>query len=81
MIGPIMKPMNKSIPVHSAPVITCTKFRNQRLGLKIAAVMTAKAAAAATRYHTRSGAAARTGCALKAVSAKLMVLLGQPRQP
>jgi hypothetical protein len=62
------------MPVHRAPVITCTKFRNQKLGLKMAAVMTAKAAAAATRYQARSGAAVRTGCAVvDMVSAKSMI--------
>ena len=63
--GPMMKPMNRLIPVHSAPVITCTKLRNQRLGLKIAAVITAKEAAAATKYHARSGTAARAGGAVR----------------
>ena len=67
--GPMMKPMKRSMPVHSAPVITCTKLRNQRLGLKIAAIITAKAAAAATRYHARSGTAARAGAAVRMVSA------------
>jgi hypothetical protein len=52
-----MKPMNRSIPVYSAPVITCTKLMNQRLGPKIAAVIRAKEAAAATMYHARSGTA------------------------
>src|SRR6185312_8465635 len=66
-IGPITKPMNRSMPVHSAPVITCTKLRNQRLGLRIAAIITAKAAAAATRYQSLSGAATRTGCAASVV--------------
>src|ERR1043165_1592247 len=59
--GPTIKPMNRSMPVQSAPVITCTKSRNQRLGLRIAAVIAARAAAAATRYQGRSGLAARTG--------------------
>ena len=40
-IGPMTNPMNRSMPVHSAPVITCTKLRNQRLGLRIAATITA----------------------------------------
>src|SRR6185437_12126440 len=66
-IGPMTKPMNRSMPVHNAPVITCTKLRNQRLGLRIAAVITAKAAAAATRYHGLNGAATRKGCAAIAV--------------
>lgn len=60
---------HRSMPVHSAPVFTCTKLRNQRLGLKIAAVITAKAAAAATRYHARSGTAAPVGGAVRMVSA------------
>jgi len=72
-MGPMTKPMNRSIPVHRAPVITCTKFRNQRLGLKTAAVITAKAAAAATRYQARSGAAARTGWTVEMMSAKSMI--------
>ena len=59
--------MNKSMPVHSAPVITCTKLRNQRLGLRIAAIITAKAAAAATRYQGLNGAATGTGCAASTV--------------
>jgi hypothetical protein len=49
------------------------KFRNQRLGPKIAAVMTAKAAAAAKRYQPRSGAAVRTGCTVEMVSAKSII--------
>src|SRR5512144_2191538 len=66
-IGPITKPINRSMPVHSAPAITCTKLRNQRLGLRIAAIITAKAAAVATRYQGLSGAATRTGEAANAV--------------
>src|SRR5215831_7602781 len=73
MIGPITKPMNRSIPVHNAPVITCTKLRNQRLGPRIATIIAAKAAADATRYHARSGVAARAGCVVRIVSAKSMV--------
>src|SRR5450759_3043524 len=45
--GPITKPMNRSMPVHSAPVMTWTKSRTQRLGERIAAIIAAKAAAAA----------------------------------
>ncbi len=66
-MGPITKPMNRSMPVHSTPVITCTKLRNQRLGPRIAAIISAKAAAAARRYQGLSGAATRTGCAASAV--------------
>ena len=29
MIGPITKPMNRSMPVHSTPQMTWTKLRNQ----------------------------------------------------
>src|SRR6476620_5476573 len=66
-MGPMTKPMNRSIPVHSAPVMTCTKFRNQRLGLRIAAIIAAKAAAAARTYLGLSGAVTRTGCVASAV--------------
>ena len=59
--GPITKPMNRSMPVHSAPVMTWTKLRNHRLGDRIAAIITASAPAAATRYQGRSGEA--TGAA------------------
>ena len=45
--GPITKPMNRSMPVHSAPVMTWTKSRNQRLLPRIAAIIAAKAATAA----------------------------------
>ena len=72
--GPTMNPMNRSIPVHSAPVITCTKLRNQRLGLRIAAIMATIAAAAATRYQGRNGLAARTGGAVSVVSANATIL-------
>ena len=37
--------MNRSMPVHSTPHITCTQFRNQMLPLMIAATITTKAAA------------------------------------
>src|SRR5450759_4220952 len=53
--GPITKPMNRSMPVHSAPVMTWTKSRTQRLGERIAAIIAAKAAAAAAMYQGRSG--------------------------
>src|ERR1019366_945408 len=68
--GPITKPMNRSMPVHSAPVMTWTKSRTQRLGERIAAIIAAKAAAAATMYQGRSGAATRAGGAAIIVSAK-----------
>src|SRR6478735_8773525 len=71
--GPTMKPMNRSMPVHNAPVITCTKLRNHRLGLRIAAIIATIAAAAATRYQGRNGLAARTGGAVSVVSAKAIV--------
>jgi len=35
-----MKPMNRSMPVHMTPHITCTKLRNQRSWLMIAAIIT-----------------------------------------
>ena len=57
-IGPITKPMNRSMPVHSTPAMTWTKSRNQRLSPRIAAIITAKAATAAARYQGRSGEAA-----------------------
>jgi hypothetical protein len=42
-IGPITKPMNRSMPVHSTPQMTWTKLRNQRSWLTIAAAITASA--------------------------------------
>ena len=68
--GPITKPMNRSMPVHSAPVMTCTKLRNHRLSPRMAAIITATAAAAAARYQGRKGAATRAGGAARTVSAK-----------
>src|ERR1019366_4847127 len=68
--GPITKPMNRSMPVHSAPVMTWTKSRTQRLGERIAAIIAAKATVAATIYQGRSGAATRAGGATIIVSAK-----------
>ena len=45
--GPTTKPMNRSMPVHSAPAMTCTKSRNQRLLPRIATTIAARATAAA----------------------------------
>jgi hypothetical protein len=38
--GPTTKPMNRSMPVHSVPNITCTQLRNQSLGPMIATIIT-----------------------------------------
>src|SRR5512139_3616200 len=74
MMGPMTKPMKRSMPVQRAPAITCTKFRNKRFGLRIATIITAKATADATRYQGRNGAAGRTIFAVTAVSDKSMIL-------
>src|SRR5450631_2915967 len=68
--GPITKPMNRSMPVHSAPVMTWTKSRNHRLGDRIAAVITAKARPAAATYQARNGDATRACGWLGAVCVK-----------
>jgi hypothetical protein len=47
-MGPRIKPMKRSMPVHKRLVNTCTKFRNQRFRLAMAATSTAKPAAT---YH------------------------------
>jgi hypothetical protein len=67
-----MNPMNRSMPVHNAPAITCMKSRNHMLGLRRAAVIITNATIAATRYHGRSGDV-RTGDALRVVSAKAIL--------
>ena len=45
--GPITKPVNRSMPVHSAPAMTWTKSSSHRLGDRIATIISASAAAAA----------------------------------
>jgi hypothetical protein len=56
------------------------KSRNQRLGLKIAAVIRLNAAAATTRYQTRGGAPLGVGTTLSVASMVMMADLpkGQP---
>jgi hypothetical protein len=45
MIGPMTKPINRSMPVHNRPATTWTKFRNHRSRLTMAHTMMASARA------------------------------------
>ena len=48
-MGPSIKPMNRSMPVHNRPQKTWTKLSNQRWRLAIEKTMTASASAAYQR--------------------------------
>ncbi len=73
----MMKPRNRSIPVHNTPDITCRKFRNQTCSLTIAPIITISATAAATSWPGRTR---RTPVAGGGVDCCTVVMAGAPEQ-